>query len=47
MDKDGVSLLPAKRGSWENLVEAIPGAIEKLSKLKEKKAASGPSSEEK
>ncbi|PWB71059.1 sporulation protein [candidate division GN15 bacterium] len=34
MDKDGVSLLPAKRGAWENLVEAIPGAIEKLSKIK-------------
>jgi uncharacterized spore protein YtfJ len=46
MDKDGVSLLPAKRGSWENLVEAIPGAIEKLSKLKEKKAG-GEKTEEK
>jgi len=46
MDKDGVSLLPAKRGSWENLVEAIPGAIEKLSKLKEKKSG-GEKAEEK
>jgi uncharacterized spore protein YtfJ len=45
MDKDGVSLLPAKRGSWENIVEAIPGAIEKLSKLREKKA--GEKAEEK
>jgi len=38
LDKDQISLLPAKRGSWENLVEAIPGAIEKLAKLKDKKS---------
>jgi uncharacterized spore protein YtfJ len=35
LTKDGVSLLPAKRGSWESIIEAIPGAIEKVAKLKE------------
>ncbi len=34
LDKDGVSLLPAKRGSWEGIIEAIPGVVEKLSKAK-------------
>lgn len=38
LDKDQVSLLPAKRGSWESLIEAIPGAIEKISMLKDKKS---------
>jgi uncharacterized spore protein YtfJ len=45
LDKDGVSLLPAKRGSWENIIEAIPGVIEKVAKLKDKKAE-GKASEE-
>ncbi|MCH9024029.1 MAG: sporulation protein, partial [candidate division Zixibacteria bacterium] len=25
MDDDGVSLLPATKGSWESLIDAIPG----------------------
>jgi uncharacterized spore protein YtfJ len=35
LTKDGASLLPAKRGSWESVIDAIPGAIEKITKLKE------------
>lgn len=34
IDKDGVSLLPAKKGSVENVIDAIPGAIEKIAKLR-------------
>ncbi|MEW6050238.1 MAG: spore germination protein GerW family protein [Candidatus Zixiibacteriota bacterium] len=34
LEKDSVSLLPAKRGSWENIIESIPGVIEKLGKAK-------------
>lgn len=36
IDADGISLLPAKKGSWENLVEAIPDIAKKISKLKDK-----------
>jgi len=36
MDEDGVSLLPATKGSWESLIDAIPGIASKLSKMKEK-----------
>lgn len=35
LERDGVSLLPAKRGSWENLVNAIPNAMEKISKFRQ------------
>lgn len=34
LEKDAVSLLPAKRGSWENIIDAIPGVVEKLGKAK-------------
>lgn len=33
MDDDGISLLPAKKGSWEGLVETIPEIAKKISKL--------------
>jgi uncharacterized spore protein YtfJ len=36
MDKEGIKLLPAKKGSWENLIEAIPGIAKKIGKLKDK-----------
>jgi uncharacterized spore protein YtfJ len=36
MDKDGITLLPAKKGSWEGLIESIPGIAKKISKLKGK-----------
>jgi uncharacterized spore protein YtfJ len=36
MDKDGITLLPAKKGSWEGLIESIPGIAKKIGKLKDK-----------
>jgi uncharacterized spore protein YtfJ len=36
MDKDGISLLPAKKGSWESLVEVIPSVATKIADLKDK-----------
>ena len=36
MDKTGVSLLPAKPGKIDTLVEAIPGVVNKIAKLKSK-----------
>ena len=36
MDKDGIQLLPAKKGSWEGVIDAIPGIARKISKLKDK-----------
>ncbi|MEW5796738.1 MAG: spore germination protein GerW family protein [Candidatus Zixiibacteriota bacterium] len=36
MDKDGISLLPAKKGNWESLIEAIPGVASKIMELKGK-----------
>lgn len=39
MDQDGIQLLPAKKGSWEGLVDAIPGIAKKISKLKDKFAS--------
>jgi uncharacterized spore protein YtfJ len=36
MDKDGISLLPAKKGNWEGLIEAIPGVAVKIAQLKDK-----------
>ena len=35
IDKDEIKLLPAKKGSWEGLVDAIPGIAKKISKLKD------------
>lgn len=45
MDKTGISLLPAKPGKIDSLVEAIPGVVNKLAKLKEKFKKSGDESE--
>ncbi len=36
MDKDGVHLLPASKGKWDSIIDAIPGFAKKISKLKEK-----------
>ena len=36
MDKEGIKLLPAKKGSWEGLIDAIPGIAKKITKLKDK-----------
>lgn len=36
MDKEGIRLLPAKKGSWENVIESIPGIAKKISKWKDK-----------
>lgn len=35
MDKDGITLLPVKKGSWEGVIDAIPGIAKKISKLKD------------
>lgn len=43
MDKDGVSLLPAKPGKIDSIVEAIPGVFNKLMNLKNKMKKSGDS----
>lgn len=36
MDDEGIKLLPAKKGKWDELVDAIPGIAKKISKLKDK-----------
>ena len=36
IDKEGIKLLPAKKGSWEGLIDSIPGIAKKISKLKDK-----------
>ena len=36
MDDDGVSLLPVTKGSWESLIDAIPGIAKKISKVTKK-----------
>jgi uncharacterized spore protein YtfJ len=41
MDKDGISLLPAKPGRIDSIVEAIPGVVNKLINLKNKLKKSG------
>ena len=46
MDKDGIQLLPAKKGSWEGVVDAIPGIAKKISKLKDKFASDGDSGDD-
>ena len=35
IDEDGYKLLPAKRGGWGDLIDAIPGIAKKLGKLKD------------
>lgn len=35
MDSDGIRLLPAKKGSWEGVIESIPGIAKKISKWKD------------
>ncbi|RME19838.1 MAG: sporulation protein [Candidatus Zixiibacteriota bacterium] len=36
IDKDGYKLLPAKKGGWGELIDAIPGIAKKIAKLKDK-----------
>jgi uncharacterized spore protein YtfJ len=36
LDKDDVKLLPAGKGKWDTIIDAIPGIAKKLGKLKEK-----------
>jgi uncharacterized spore protein YtfJ len=36
IDKTDVKLLPAGKGKWDTIIDAIPGIAKKLSKLKEK-----------
>ena len=35
MDKDGIQLLPAGKGKWDAIIDAIPGIAKKLGKLKD------------
>ncbi|MBD3258763.1 sporulation protein, partial [candidate division GN15 bacterium] len=35
MDENGISLLPAKKGQWENVIESIPGIAKKITKWAE------------
>jgi len=35
MDKDGIKLLPAGKGKWDTIIDAIPGIAKKLGKLKD------------
>lgn len=35
MDKEGIRLLPAKKGSWEGVIESIPGIAKKIAKWKD------------
>jgi len=41
MDKTGISLLPAKPGKVDSIVEAIPGVVNKIIKLKDKLKKTG------
>ena len=36
MDAEGIRLLPAKKGSWEGVIESIPGIAKKIAKWKNK-----------
>ena len=40
IDKDSISLLPAKPGKIDSLIEAIPGVINKISRIKNKMSKS-------
>ncbi len=35
MDKDGIRLLPAKKGSWEGVIESVPGIAKKIARWTE------------
>ncbi len=35
MTKDGVSFLPANKGKWDGIIDAIPGLAKKVSKWKD------------
>jgi len=36
LDADGVKLLPAAKGKWDTIIDAIPGFANKITKLKKK-----------
>ncbi len=36
IDEKGVSLLPVAKGKWDQIIDAIPGIAQKISKLKDK-----------
>jgi len=36
MDADGIRLLPAQRGKWDEIIDAIPGIARKISKFRDK-----------
>jgi len=36
IDKDGAKLLPAGKGKWDTIIDAIPGIAKKISKFKDK-----------
>ncbi len=36
MDESGVSLLPAGKGKWDTIIDAIPNIAKKISKLRDK-----------
>ena len=46
MDETGISLLPAKPGKIDSLVEAIPGVVKKIINLKEKIKKTGDKEDE-
>ncbi len=35
MDEDGVKLIPAGKGKWDTIIDAIPGIAKKLGKMKD------------
>ncbi|MDH3892560.1 MAG: spore germination protein GerW family protein [candidate division Zixibacteria bacterium] len=41
MDESGVSLLPAGKGKWDTIIDAIPNIAKKISKLKDKFKSEG------
>lgn len=46
IDENGISLLPAKPGKIDSLVEAIPGVVKKIINIKEKIKKTGETKEE-
>lgn len=36
LDKDGAHLLPAGKGKWDTIIDAIPGIAKKIGKIKDK-----------
>ncbi len=41
MDEDGVRILPAAKGKWEGVIDAIPGLAKKFAKWKDKLKSEG------